>query len=72
MTEEKFLLSVGKKIREKRKEKKLSQDKLAALCNVEKANLSRIESGKTNATILTLRKISNVLFGKFHEMFLDQ
>jgi transcriptional regulator with XRE-family HTH domain len=72
MTEEKFLAVLGKSIRDKRKEKKLSQDKLAALCNVEKANLSRIESGKTNATILTLRKISEVLFGKVGEMFLDQ
>ncbi len=69
MTEEKFLILLGKRIREKRKERKLSQDKLAALCNVEKANLSRIEAGKTNATVLTLRKIGDVLFTPFSEMF---
>ena len=71
MTEEKYLLELGNKIREKRKEKKLSQDKLAALCDIEKANLSRIETGKTNATILTLRKIGTALFNPVSEMFME-
>ena len=71
MSEEKYLVDLGKKIRDKRKERKLSQDKLAAMCDIEKANLSRIESGKTNATILTLRKISMALFTHFSEMFAE-
>lgn len=69
MTEEKYLIHLGKRIRDRRKEKKLSQDKLAAMCDIEKANLSRIETGKTNATILTLRKIGAVLFMQVSEMF---
>lgn len=71
MSDEKYLLTIGRKIREKRKEKKLSQDEVAALCDIEKANLSRIENGKTNSTILTLRKISLVLFNHTSELFLD-
>ena len=71
MSEEKYLIELGKKIRHKRQEKKLSLDKLALLCDVEKANLSRIESGKTNFTVLTLRKISVVLFTHPSELFLD-
>jgi transcriptional regulator with XRE-family HTH domain len=71
MSEEKYLVDLGKKIRDKRKERKLSQDKLAAMCDIEKANLSRIESGKTNATILTLRKISMALCTHFSEMFAE-
>jgi transcriptional regulator with XRE-family HTH domain len=71
MTDEKYLNKLGKKIRDKRKEKKLSQDKLAAMCDIEKANLSRIETGKTNATILTLKKISVALFTHISEMFTD-
>jgi len=71
MTDEKYLIQLGSRIRSKRLEKNLSQDKLAALCDIEKANLSRIETGKTNITILTLRKISKVLFGHLSELFVD-
>ncbi len=71
MSEEQYLIEIGRKIREKRKEKRMSQDEVAALCDIEKANLSRIENGKTNSTILTLRKISLVLFNHTSELFLD-
>jgi transcriptional regulator with XRE-family HTH domain len=71
MSDEQYLIELGRKIRERRKEKKMSQDEVAALCDIEKANLSRIENGKTNSTILTLRKISLVLFNHTSELFLD-
>jgi len=71
MNEEEYLVQLGRKIRDKRKEQKLSQDKLAALCDIEKANLSRIETGKTNATVLTLKKIGKALFVNFSEMFAE-
>mgnify|MGYP001810330072 CR=1 FL=1 len=71
MSDEQYLIEIGRKIRERRKEKKMSQDEVAALCDIEKANLSRIENGKTNSTILTLRKISLVLFNHTSELFLD-
>ncbi len=71
MSDEQYLIEIGRKIRDRRKEKKMSQDEVAALCDIEKANLSRIENGKTNSTILTLRKISLVLFNHTSELFLD-
>ncbi|MDP4269473.1 MAG: helix-turn-helix transcriptional regulator, partial [Bacteroidota bacterium] len=37
------------------------QQDLAAKCNFEKSNLSRIEAGRTNLTIKTLFKISQAL-----------
>ena len=61
MSKEQFLAKLGTKIRKIRKEKNLSLDKLAALCDYEKANLSRIESGKTNTTIITLYTLSKVM-----------
>ena len=52
---------IGQRIRELRESKGISQQNLAAVCNFEKANLSRIEAGRTNPTISTLYKISQAL-----------
>lgn len=48
----------------------MSQTDLAQLCNFEKATMSRIESGKTNVTVLTLKKISDVLRIDVHDFFM--
>ena len=56
-----FLAEIGARIKRARSEKKMNQIELAILCNFEKASMSRIESGKTNPTILTLKKISEAL-----------
>ena len=61
MGNEQFLVQLGSRIKQIRSEKKMSQVNLAAKCDFEKASMSRIESGKTNSTILTLRKISDAL-----------
>lgn len=52
---------IGQRIRELRESKGFSQQNLAAICNFEKANLSRIEAGRTNPTVSTLYKISQAL-----------
>ncbi len=52
---------IGQRIRELRESKGISQQNLAAICNFEKANLSRIEAGRTNPTVSTLYKISQAL-----------
>ncbi|MES1221445.1 MAG: helix-turn-helix transcriptional regulator, partial [Bacteroidota bacterium] len=49
------------RIKELRLKRGLTQNDLAIQCNFEKASLSRIESGKTNMTVLTLFKISKAL-----------
>ena len=56
-----LLTEIGNRIRLKREEKNLSQQDLAALCNFEKTNMSRLEAGRTNPTISTLFKISQAL-----------
>ena len=69
MTDKKFLVSLGERIKEMRLKKEMTQNDLAIQCNFEKANMSRIESGKTNITILTLRKISTALDVEIVEFF---
>ena len=59
--EKQYLIRLGCAIRTTRKTKGLTQQNIAALCDSEKANLSRIESGKTNSTIITLKKIADVM-----------
>lgn len=58
MTEEELLYSVGANIKKYRKQKGILQQDLAAWCNMEIPNISRIENGKTNPTLRTLQKIS--------------
>lgn len=45
---------IGAKIKQIRISKGISQQDLAALCNMEKSNFSRLEAGGTNPTIHTL------------------
>ena len=60
---------VGKRIQQIRIEKKLSQQDLAAKCNFEKSNMSRLESGGANATLSTLNIVSNALNVEPVELF---
>lgn len=61
MNKEDLLIAIGRNIRKIREEKNISQAELAARCNYEKSNMSRIESGKTNLTIGTLLNIAKSL-----------
>ena len=69
MAEVQFLLLIGQNIKKIRGRKNITQFKLAALCDFEKASMSRIESGKTNTTVLTLFKISKALDVPISEFF---
>ena len=69
MTDSKFLASLGARIRELRQGKDMKQTELAMQCDFEKATMSRIEAGKSNITILTLKKISNALDIEITEFF---
>lgn len=59
--QDQVLIDIGSRIRLLREAKGISQQDLAALCNFEKSNLSRLEAGNTNPTVLTLLKISKAL-----------
>ncbi len=61
MTEIDFLIAVGHRIKGLRVVKNVSQQDLAAACNFEKSNMSRIEAGRTNLTLKNLYKIAKAL-----------
>jgi transcriptional regulator with XRE-family HTH domain len=71
MFDSKFLVNLGARIKELRLKRNMTQNDLAFQCGFEKASMSRIESGKTNITVLTLKKISSVLNVEVHEFFKD-
>lgn len=60
---------VGKRIQEIRDLKNISQQELAAKCNFEKSNMSRLESGRVNSTLATLNRIAQGLEVKIVELF---
>ena len=65
-----YLAAIGKRIKNDRLKKNLNQQQLAQACGFEKASLSRIESGKTNVTVLTLWKIANALQLEVKDFFI--
>ena len=61
MNQKELVSKIGQRIKELRESKNISQQDLSALCNFEKSNMSRIESGRTNMTVGSLLKISQAL-----------
>lgn len=62
MTDKESLqIAIGKRIKLLREEKNFSQQDFAGLCNIEKSNFSRLESGGTNPTLYTLKIIAENL-----------
>jgi HTH-type transcriptional regulator / antitoxin HipB len=55
---------IGKAIKETRQERKLTQEELGKLVGVQKAQISRLESNASNATIDTLVKVFGALKAK--------
>jgi len=55
------LQSIGKKIKEKRQQKHISQEKLAELVDVTPSYISNIESGNRVASLPTMLEIAKVL-----------
>lgn len=67
--EEALRYIVGKRIKQIRNEKNISQQDLAAKCNFEKSNLSRLEAGRTDAKLSTLEKVAKGLDVTLKELF---
>lgn len=61
MTDEVFLHTLGHRIREARKARGWTLERLAAQTGLQRANISRIECGKTNMTVWTLVSICEAL-----------
>ena len=61
--------ALGSRIKELRKSKKLSQERLAELVHLEPPSLCNIENGKNYPTCQNLEKIINVLGVTFVDVF---
>ena len=64
-----LIKKLGKRIRELRHEKGISQRELALECEFEKSNVSRLEAGRVNPTYLTLCKVAQALKINVVEIF---
>lgn len=53
--------ALGKRMREKRKERGISQDTLALSCGLDRSYMGRIERGEVNVTIEKLYRIASTL-----------
>jgi transcriptional regulator with XRE-family HTH domain len=64
-----FQKSIGEKIRLYRIRKGMSQEDVAVKCNNHKTQIARIEQGKRNCGIYTLKSICDILEIKLSDLF---
>lgn len=69
MSDNSLQIKVGKNIQKLRELMGISQQDLAAKCNFEKSNMSRLEAGRVNPTLSTLEKVANALEISLAELF---
>ncbi|MCT3949062.1 helix-turn-helix domain-containing protein [Elizabethkingia anophelis] len=71
MEKSEILIQVGKRIKDLRIQKGISQVDLVGRMdgNIDPTNISRIEAGRTNPTLLTLQRIANALEVNISELF---
>ena len=67
--EKSFNIKLGKRIREIRLSKGYKQSELADLLNMERSNLTRIESGKQNPKEENLEKLASILDVEIKDFF---
>lgn len=61
MDKNEFQALIGGRIKQIRESKNISQSELAMMCEFEKSNMNRLESGNTNPTAYTLYKVAQCL-----------
>ncbi len=69
MRENFFYHNLGKIIIRLREKKRLTQEQLCLLCDIDRSYFSRIEKGLANPSIRTLYKLSRVLRIKIYDLF---
>ena len=52
---------IGRLVRDSRLERKISQEKLALICDIDRSYLGRIERGEVNITIEKLYELATAL-----------
>jgi len=68
MEKNEFLIQLGKNIVKLREGQKIRQIDLANMLDIDDSSLRRIESGRTNPTIITLKKIADSLKVKLSDL----
>lgn len=71
MKKTEILIYIGKKIKENRLQKNLSQEKFAELTGLHRTYIGMIERAEKNITVSTLEKITKVLDIKLKDLFND-
>lgn len=61
MNKNEYLVCFGKKVRELRKQRGLSQEALALLCDLDRSYIGGVERGERNVSLINIHKISNAL-----------
>lgn len=64
-----FLINLGNNLRKLRIEAKLSQEKLAFECELDRTYIGSVERGERNISIINLRKISIALKKDISSLF---
>lgn len=66
-----FNKKIGERVSKLRKDRGLSQEDLAIMCNKQKQNISRLETGSINPSLFYLYELSMVLNVKISDFFKD-
>lgn len=66
-----YIEQLGQRVRQLRERKGLTQAQLGEVCNMEVANISKLEAGDINSTFSTVVLIAQVLGVKTGDLFLD-
>lgn len=56
-----YLIKFGENLKKIREAKGLSQRQLAALCTIDHSNISKMERGEKNITLLTIAELATAL-----------
>lgn len=62
-------IKTGKRLRELRTKRKLSQEKFSFICELDRTYIASIEQGKRNVSIANIEKIAKALDMSVYEFF---
>ena len=71
MGKNEYLVCFGKKVKELRKKKGLSQEALALLCDLDRTYIGGVERGERNIGLINIYKISKALNIDTYILFKD-
>ncbi|AHN70701.1 helix-turn-helix domain-containing protein [Aggregatibacter actinomycetemcomitans] len=70
MDKNQYLVCFGKKVKELRKQKGLSQEALALLCDLDRSYIGGVERGERNISLINIYKITLALNINIKDFFL--